>query len=318
MSPMRILAVALTLVLGSGLPAARAAQQANGAEAPAAPQVTAESYRVYRPDGRAATLDDVVAAMADVDVLFVGEEHDDPGAHYLEAELLRRAYERYNAKRPVTLSLEMFERDVQEVVDEYLAGLITEKHFLSSSRPWPRYTTDYRPMVEFAKDHRVPVVAANAPGRYANRAARLGRDSLAELPSAAKQWLPPLPYGEPDPAYAAKFTALMGGEGAGPAAHGGPTHLLDAQVLWDSTMAYSIAEALMRHPSGLDVQVNGGFHSEGRMGIPTQLLRYRPGTRFAVVTIVSGRGFPNFDQSKLGGLGDFVIVTDPALKPEKK
>lgn len=299
-----------------------AAQQAPHGAPPAqhprvSPVVAPEQYRVFRPDGRPASLDDVAAAMDAVDVVFVGEEHDDPGAHALELELLARAFGRTAGKRPVALSLEMFERDVQPVVDEYLAGLITEKHFLSSSRPWARYETDYRPTVEFARAHKIPVVAANAPGRYANRAARLGRASLDELPASAKPWLPPLPYGEPDPAYAAKFKALMGGHGAGPAAHA-PLHLLDGQALWDAAMGYSIAETLKQRPGALVLHVNGGFHSEERLGILTQLSRYRPNTRMLVVSVYSGRGFPSFDAEKLGRLGDFVILTDPALKPAKE
>ncbi len=283
---------------------------------PAAPVVTSANFRVYAPDGSARTLDELIAALDGVEVVFLGEEHDDPVAHFLEAEILRLAHARAAAaRRPTVLSLEMFERDVQSVIDEYLAGLISEKHFLSSSRPWGRYATDYKPMIEFAKANKLSVVAANPPGRYANRVARLGRASLADLSDEARSWLPPLPYGDPDPAYAAKFKALMGDAG-GPSGPHGPSYLIDAQVLWDAGMAYSIAGALMRQPGALVVHVNGGFHSEERMGAPTQLLRYRPGTRFLSVAMVSGRGFPNFDVSKLGKLGDFVIVTDPALKPK--
>jgi uncharacterized iron-regulated protein len=171
-------------------------------------------------------------------------------------------------------------------------------------------------MIEFAREHNVPVVAANAPGRYANRAARLGRASLDALSPEAKAWLAPLPYGEPDPAYAEKFNKLMGGGGAGPSAHNS-SGLLDAQSLWDATMAYSIAQALIREPEALVLQVNGGFHSEERLGIATHLTRYRPGTRMLVVAIHSGHGFPEFDAAEMGRLGDYVILTDPALKTPK-
>lgn len=279
-----------------------------------APVVTAAHFRVYAPDGSARTLDDLATALDDVEVVFLGEEHDDPVAHFLEAEILKIAHTRATAaKRQTVLSLEMFERDVQTVIDEYLGGLISEKHFLSSSRPWGRYATDYKPMVEFAKANKFPVVAANPPGRYANRVARLGRSSLDGLSAEARSWLPPLPYGEPDPVYAAKFMALMG-DGGGSSSPHGPAYLIDAQALWDAGMGYAIAGALMRQPGALVVHVNGGFHSEERMGAPTQLLRYRPGTKFLSVAMVSGRGFPNFDVSKLGKLGDYIIVTDPALK----
>jgi uncharacterized iron-regulated protein len=107
----------------------------------------------------------------------------------------------------------------------------------------------------------------------------------------------------------------MGGPpGSGTQSAHAPLHLIDGQALWDATMAYSIAQELMRRPGALVLHVNGKFHSEERMGVPTQLLRYRPGTRHVVVTVVSGESFPNFDVQKLGKLGDFVILTDPALK----
>jgi hypothetical protein len=113
-------------------------------------------------------------------------------------------------ERPVVLSLEMFERDVQYILDEYLAGLITEDQFLESARPWERYRTDYRPMVEFARAHGIPVVAANAPRRYVNRVTRLGPSSLEALSPAARRFLPELPYPGPSEAYRAEWDALMG------------------------------------------------------------------------------------------------------------
>jgi heme-binding uptake protein ChaN (Tiki superfamily) len=93
----------------------------------------------------------------------------------------------------------------------------------------------------------------------------------------------------------------------------GSAHGVEAQSLWDATMAWSIAEQLKRQPGALVVHVNGGFHSEERLGIPEHLVRYRPGTTFLVVTMVSEKSFPGFDKAELAGRGDFVIVTDPSL-----
>jgi uncharacterized iron-regulated protein len=219
----------------------------------------------------------------------------------------------------------MFERDVQTVLDEYLAGLISERHFLLSSRPWPNYETDYRPLVEYAREHGLPVIAANAPARYVSRVSGRGADSLRALSEAAvKTWLPPLPFPPASEGYAAKFNRFMQG-GDAPAApqtpahapatagaHGGG-HLLEAQTLRDASMAYAISEFLKRGRAPLVVQVNGTFHSEERLGVPEQLARYRPKARAVVVTIVPDRGFPAFDAARLGRLGDFVIITDPSL-----
>jgi uncharacterized iron-regulated protein len=320
------------------LPAALAAQL--GPVAGARPAQAPEAhYRVFDSKGRPVKLQEIIDALDKADVLFVGETHNDPVAHLLEAELLRRADEGYGPssqkKRQVALSLEMFERDVQTVVDEYVGGLIQERNFLLSSRPWNNYQTDYRPLVEYAREHHLPVIAANAPARYVSRVSGLGPDSLRELSPAAKSWLPPLPFPQASEAYASKFRQFMQGASGGgtqpqpPASaqqttqparapsppqanpHGG-AHLLEAQTLRDASMAYAVADYLKRHDA-LVVHVNGTFHSEERLGVPEQLLHYRPKARVVVVTILPDDGFPNFDAGRRGKLGDFVILTDPSL-----
>ena len=274
-----------------------AAQLATGARA----QVeAAPHYRAFDSKGAAVGLQSIIDALDAADVLFVGETHADPVAHMLEAELLRRAEERYGAaspkRRAVALSLEMFERDVQTVLDEYLAGLITERHFLLSSRPWKNYETDYRPLVEYARARHLPVIAANAPARYVSRVSTQGADSLKALPAVAvKSWLPPLPFPPASEAYAAKFNRFMQGDAAPapsaqtpsqaavPNPHSG-AHLLEAQTLRDASMAYAISEYLKRGGHDpLVVQVNGTFHSEERLGVPEQLAHYRPKARAAAV-----------------------------------
>jgi uncharacterized iron-regulated protein len=276
---------------------------------------TVNNYRVLDANGKPATLEQVLDAATASEVVFVGEIHNDATAHQLELQLLQGAFTRLarntqaRAARPLVLSMEMFERDVQLVLDEYLAGLIQEKHFRAASRPWNNYETDYRPLVEFAREHQLPVVAANAPERYVNRVGRLGRDSLKTLAPAALAQLAPLPYGQPSAAYAAKFGAAMGGPQMG--GHTNP-NLLDAQSLRDATMAYAIASELKRQPQALVLHVNGGFHSEGRLGVPEQLRAFRPQTRALVVTILPAPANEAFNAERYSGLGDFVILTTTA------
>ncbi|MDM8551347.1 ChaN family lipoprotein [Desulfobacterales bacterium HSG2] len=306
-------------------------------------EITEAHYRIYNSEGRPATYDNVTEATRTADVVFVGEKHDDPAAHALQAALLKGIHSLYARgaesahERPVILSVEMFERDVQIVLDEYLAGLIPEKHFLECSRPWGNYFTDYRPLIEFARENRIPVIAANAPRRYVNRVSRLGPNALNDLPQTAKSWLPPLPYLPASPEYRAKLEAfgkMMMPRGPvhkkkGEGEHGkddlteaeskmqsrmkmGRSHFIEAQSLWDAAMAFSISEALRRAPGSVVLSINGNFHSEQGMGIPEHLLHYRPGTHILTVTILPDAGFPNFDE-KFRGFGDFIIITDPDL-----
>ncbi|MBV9399469.1 MAG: ChaN family lipoprotein [Bryobacterales bacterium] len=288
--------------------------------------VTEENCRVFHGDGKPATLDDVIEAAKPLDVTFLGESHDDAVAHYLEAEILRRV-----AGQDWALSLEMFDRDVQGVVDEYLSGVIEERDLIASGRAWSNYRTDYRPLVEIAKEKHMPVIAANAPKRYVDVVGKKGQTALLPLSGEAKRMLPPLPYAPASQAYRERFEREMNEQmgkvksaiksaGAAPghsAAHSAESdYALQAQSLWDAAMADSIAQFLNQHPGMHVLQINGSFHSEYHQGILEHLERYRPGTTSLVVTILRDKSFPSWKED-MNGKGDFVIVTDPRVKPNQ-
>jgi uncharacterized iron-regulated protein len=250
----------------------------------AAPADTLEGrYAVYTGGATPSTLDAIAGRLADADVVFLGELHDDALGHALQLRLLERALA---GERPVALGLEMFERDVQPVIDEYLAGHIREQDFRGAARPWPAYEQFYRPLVEAAREAGAPVLATNAPGRYVNLVARRGVDALGSVASAHAH-LPDLPVAPASDSLAAKFAAMMAGMPAHSAGTGGPTpeNLLAAQNLRDAAMAEVVARWLSDNVGGLVIHANGLFHSEGGLGIPEHVARYRPGTRILVVTM---------------------------------
>jgi uncharacterized iron-regulated protein len=308
----------------------------------------AGEYRVFTGAGEPASMDDIVAAMSDYAVVFVGETHDDPTGHMLEAELLERAYEAYGAPgandgapRPMALSLEFFQRDAQPIVDEYLAGLITEKAFRTDGRPWPRYETDYRFLIEFSKETGLSVIAANAPRRYATRVTMNGRESLNDLSPEALASLAPLPYGQPSEAYRNQWIEVISevmeeegmkcglpipepeeGEEAVQArapvgAHGNMGNQLHSQVLWDATMAYWITEYLAQEPDALVLHMVGGFHVERGTGTPEHLEAYRPGTSRMIVVLQPVEDIDTFEPAPDGEWGNFVIQTDASRTLEE-
>lgn len=270
-------------------------------------QIDESKYAIFDSKGNTATFEQIITAAGGVDVVFLGELHDDATAHLLQMQIFKSGFEKYKNDKKIVLSLEMFERDVQTVVNEYLQNLITETHFLASSRPWGNYKTDYRPLFEFAKEHKLEVIAANAPRRYVNMVSRLGRNSLDNLSPDAKKWLAPLPFAEASEAYSKKFNALMGRM---PDAAGQHSSMLVAQTLWDATMAHSIAESLKRDKNKLIFHLNGSFHTESRLGTVEHLLKYHPKAKVLVVTMRYEDDFKNFDKTKHTDLGDFVILTD--------
>lgn len=272
-------------------------------------QNTDPKFTVFDGKGNPATLEQIVEAAGNAGVVFLGEQHDDAAGHAVQLEIFRQAVAKYSQTRKVALSLEMFERDVQVILNEYLSGQITEAQFLAGSRPWGNYKTDYRPLVELAKEKKLAVIAANAPRRYVNMVSRLGRESLNGLSKEAKEWLAPLPYGDPSEAYTRKFNALMGAN-RDPAAAAAHSPIVFSQALWDATMAYSVAQSLKKNKGELVVHLNGGFHTENRLGTVEQLLKYRPKTKVIVVTIRYEDNFRSFDKARHTDLGDFVVLTD--------
>jgi len=271
-----------------------------------------------------------------VQVVFFGEQHNDPVAHALQDSLFRQLHARADTAtaRPVALSLEMFDRDVQYILDEYLAGHINEENFLQSVRPWSNYASDYRPLVEVARTRELPVLAANAPRRYANMVSRKGRGALPALPDAAQRYMAPLPYPDASAAYRARWNRVMaGGHGDDTSAdtlasdtteadtteadapQEGPhtDTFLDAQVLWDATMAYSLAQHLLRTPDAVILHLTGSFHVDRGLGTPEQLQHYRPGTPTLIIVARPVADVTAFDERRYGASGDFIILTDETL-----
>lgn len=219
----------------------------------------------------------MLANLSQADAVLVGEQHDDPNTHRLELAIVEGLVRR---DVPVIISLEMFERDVQALLDRYLAGDITEKEFLAGSRPWPRYATDYRPLIEFARARKLRVIAANVPRRLASDVSRKGLAALdgsaADRAFAAEDLDCP-----PSGSYFDRFAKAMGGHQAATA------NYYYAQCVKDETMGESIANAFAKTTGRVTiVHFNGSFHSDFSEGAADSARRRMPGRRIAVVSVV--------------------------------
>jgi uncharacterized iron-regulated protein len=280
-------------------------------------------YLVFA-QGANSSFEAMIAAAAEADVIVIGEQHNHKLGHALKLDILRALY----ARNPnLALSLEMFERDVQLILNEYLAGHITEQHFLQSARPWPNYRTDYRPLVEFCRENRLPVIAANAPRRYVNIVSRKGQEALKELPKESKAFLPRLPFSMDIPAgYAKQLDEIFGashdqpsGAQTGAASSGqarpanrpSPENMKQAQGLWDATMADSILRFRRASRGRKVIQVNGAMHSDSWYGLVDRLRKAAPRLKIALITIKPDSAFPNVSMDKYALTADYILLTRP-------
>ncbi|MHA4894886.1 ChaN family lipoprotein [Pedobacter sp. PWIIR3] len=265
----------------------------------------ADHYKIYNvKQSKLITMTDLVNDMKNINVLFFGEEHNDSVGHWLEAEIFKQMYAAYPK---IGLSMEMFSTDVQGVIDEYLEGYITEKNFIKEARAWNNYN-DYKPLVEFAKTNHLSVIGGNAATRYSNMVTKTGLAGLEALPKVSKRFLPPLPIDTATGDYYNKFVELMGGHGMG------NMKVYQTQNLWDATMAWSIAKFLKSNKGTKILQLNGRFHSDYHLGTFAKLQQQLPKIKSANISCFYADDFSNPNWEKYKSQGDYIIVTDPAVK----
>jgi uncharacterized iron-regulated protein len=265
------------------------------AAATLAAQVGYVPHRVLHTGTRAIVdFEGMLNDLAGADVVFVGEQHDDPNTHRLELAILEGLARR---RDDVIVSLEMFERDVQEPLDHFLMGHTAEDEFLAEARPWPRYATDYKPLVDFAVSREWPVIASNVPRPMASEVSTSGLDALEDRSEEERRWFAADLQCPTNDDYFERFTEAMArhpAEGDGEPAVAARREMTErfylAQCLKDETMGESIARAWTAgravSPRPLVVHVNGAFHTDFGLGTAARVRRRLPAQRLVVVSIL--------------------------------
>ena len=285
------------------------------APAPSSAEGTVAPRIVAAASGRTITFAQMADDAAKADVVFFGEQHDDAETHRAELALLTAIGER---RRTVVLSLEMFERDVQPLVDAYLAGGLSEADFRAQSRPWPNYETDYRPLLELAKAKHWPVVASNVPRRLASMVSRKGLAAVDTLVPTDRAYVAQQLLCPKDQYYTNFVEVMGGGHGAASAPAtasaaspmSGMTDLFyEAQCIKDETMAESIVRARDKAgPQSIVVHFNGSFHTDFGLGTAARVTRRVPGVKSVVVSAVPTPDPVAANAKELLDRGQYIVI----------
>lgn len=257
------------------------------------------AYRYFTAEGNPIGYQQIISRIADADVVFFGELHNNPIGHWMELEMAMDLWK--NDSAAWLFGAEMFETDQQLILDEYLGGQIRERDFESGTKLWDNYKTDYKPLVSFAASKKIPFIATNIPRRYAAMVNQKGFESLENLSVQAKAFLPPLPvpYDSELPAY--KAMAQMGSG----AMHGN-NNLPKAQAIKDATMAWFIAKNLT--PGKKMLHFNGSYHSDGREGIVWYLNQYIPGLKIVTISTIEQASLNTLDSTAINK-ADYILTT---------
>lgn len=256
------------------------------------------AYAIYNAEGQQVDFDTMLDEVSKADVIFFGEYHNNPIIHWMQFELLKSMHERFPGK--LILGAEMFEADNQEILNEYLAGITSEKSFEKEARLWPNYKTDYKPLVTLAKENNYPFIATNVPRRYASTVYMSGFEGLEGLSKEAKDWIAPMPF-EVDTNLASYKEMMQMGMG-----HGG-MNLLYAQAIKDATMAWNIYRNFEKKHKF--IHFNGAFHSDQYEGIVWYLKQMNKKLNVATISCAEVSDPMQWDENSTG-VADFVIYVD--------
>lgn len=210
------------------------------------------------------TLEEIIPMLANKRVVYIGETHDRFEDHLSQLEIIRQVHKFHP---DLAIGMEYFQQAFQKYLDEYIAGNLTEKEFLKATEYYDRWKYDYRlyrPILRYARSHRIPLVALNIPQEIASKVSRSG---LASLTSIESRYIP-AEMGPADTRYRKRLKQVWEQH---------PNldfeHFVEAQLLWDEGMAERAVSYLRDHPDTHLVVLAGSGHLAYGSGIPQRLNR---------------------------------------------
>ncbi|WP_333662241.1 ChaN family lipoprotein [Chishuiella changwenlii] len=238
-------------------------------------------YQIYNQKEKKVDFGKMISELSKYDVVLFGEHHNNAVNHWLQLETTKALYQKKNGQ--ITLGAEMFERHQQEALTSYLTNKTDDKTFQSSTNLWQNYKTDYKPLVDFAKEKKLPFIATNVTRKFASYVSKNGLASLDTIADTDKKYIAKLPFEIDYDAPGYPEMIKMMGDHAGLRAK----QFVAAQALKDVTMAESI---LLNQKSGnLFIHYNGDYHSKSYGGIYWFLKKANPNLKIAVIEVLEAQ-----------------------------
>ncbi len=267
------------------------------------------AYQLYNQKGKPAKYQKMIADLADADMVFFGEYHTNPISHWLQLEMVESFFKLKKDK--LVLGAEMFENGNQLVLNEYLAGFYDEKKMLPEiTQLWGNYKTDYKPLVDFAKEHKLKFVASNIPRRYASMINKKGMEALDLLSPEALAMIGPVKEYFDASVYA-DMKDMMGSHV--------PPNMLNiqmAQASKDATMAMFSVNNFTK--GDLYFHFDGSYHSNYNRGIIWWVNQLKPGLRIKSITTLNQSEWDKMTDEQKATIANYIIVVPDNMTQTKR
>ena len=268
--------------------------------------------QLYNNKGKKLKYKKMIKDLAESDMVFFGEYHTNPISHWMQLEMTMSFFELKGDK--LFFGAEMFESGNQLVMDEYLAGMYAEKKMLPEmTQMWGNYQTDYKPLVEFAKENNLRFIASNIPRRYASMINKKGINALKELSPEALALIGPdlEKYFDPTVKAYAEMADMMGGHV--------PPNMLNiqtAQAAKDATMAHFSVKNF--NEGDLYFHFNGSYHSNNTQGVIWWINKIQPGLTIKSITTVMESEWEEMTKEEKEEIADYIIVVADNMTQTKR
>jgi uncharacterized iron-regulated protein len=228
--------------------------------------VTKTGRHIYRvKDGTTASFEEMIEDIKSAQVVFIGEQHDNPDHHKTQLDVIQALHGNGN---PLAIGLEMFKNENQHDLDAWVAGKIPEEDFIPLFlENWGFGFELYHEIFKYARENRIPLIGLNVPKEITRKVGQTGFKSLTDNELSK---LPPDVTCELDQQYMDHLVMIFQYKRSTDRSF---YFFCEAQVLWDQSMAWYLAEYMKENPKRKVVVLSGAIHS-WKYGIPKQIRRY--------------------------------------------
>ncbi len=224
---------------------------------------------------QAKTLEEIIEKVANKRVIFIGEAHTNYAHHINQLQIIKALHKR---GKKVAIGMEMFQRKFQNILDDYLAGKIDEKTFLEKSEYFTRWKFNYnlyKPIIDFAKENSLPVIALNIEKEIIKKITKNGFHALND----EEKELLPKTLNFQNQEYK-KYLQNFFNSSAHPKAKGDKNStspntdfIYQSQIVWDETMAETASKYIKKNSDTTFIVLAGNGHIAGFSGIPDRVFR---------------------------------------------
>lgn len=259
-----------------------------------------QPYKIFTSEGKEVSFEKMSKSLQKADVVLFGELHNNSIAHYFQVKVAKSLHA--DKSKKLIIGAEMFERDQAEIVQNYVKGKLDENEFEKEARLWNNYKTDYKPLLNFAKENNINYVATNVPRRYASLIYKKGVEALDTLSMQEKSWIAPLPF--PYDKNLSGYVKMM--EMFKDSNHANE-NFPKSQAIKDATMAhFLLAES---QPNSIFLHLNGSYHSDNFEGIAWYINQYNKNKKIQTISVVEQADVKKLEQEHFKK-ATFIIVVD--------